>query len=397
MGVSVLDANNQNCARNLLRQGHESDELGHAVNGPWRATGRPRVWPKSSDAGHCGQYQAPHTFDAMMYRVGFLGFDGIQALDLVGPADAFGSDALAAIDKSDGDDARSPYEVVVIGLDGKSFTTSSGLAMRADAVASDDLSLDTLIIPGGTGLRRTGVAERAAAWISETAPHVRRIASVCTGIYGLAPTGLLDGRRVATHWSATSDVARRFPRLIVDPDSIYVKDGNCYTSAGITAGIDLALALIEEDLGAGAALSVAKELVVFFKRPGGQQQFSEPLRFQIDAHDRLGDIAAWIYTHLRSDLSAEALADRACLSVRHFARTFKRQFGTTPAAFVEEARLAEASQRLSSKRASIERVAHSVGYTSEDVFCRAFERRFGVSPSSYRNRFSHVAHTGRNG
>ena len=332
----------------------------------------------------------------MTRRIGFLGFDGIQALDLVGPADAFGSDALAAINNLD-DDSPVPYQAVVIGLDGKVFTTSSGLVMQADhraetiASTSRDLSLDTLIIPGGTGLRRPGVAERAAAWISEIAPSVRRIASVCTGIYGLAPTGLLDGCRVATHWSAASDVARRFPQLIVDPNIIYVKDGNRYTSAGITAGVDLALALIEEDLGAGIALSVARELVVFFKRPGGQQQFSEPLRFQIDAHDRLSDIASWIYTHLRSDLSSRALADRACLSVRHFARTFKGQFGTTPAAFVEEARLAEASRRLSSKRVTIERVAHSVGYTSEDVFCRAFERRFGVSPSSYRNRFGCVA------
>src|SRR6185437_472118 len=326
----------------------------------------------------------------MTRRVGFLGFDGIQALDLVGPADAFGSDAFGAIDQRESD-AAAPYEVVVIGLDRATFTTSSGLVMQADAVASDNLSLDTLIIPGGTGLRRPGVSERAAVWISQIAPSVRRIASVCIGIYGLAPPGLLDGRRVATRWSAASDVAHRFPRLIVDSDIIYVKDGNCYTSAGITAGIDLALALIEEDLGAAVALAVAKELVVFFKRPGGQKQFSELLRFQIDAHDRLGDIASWIYTHLRSDLSAQALADRACLSVRHFARTFKDQFGTTPGIFVEEARLAEASRRLSSKRVSIEGVAHSVGYASEDVFCRAFERRFGVSPSSYRSRFSYVA------
>lgn len=320
-------------------------------------------------------------------RIGFLGFDGIQALDLVGPADAFGSDVFRSRNDDDGEDVALPYEVVVIGLHGRTFTTTAGLVMRAEASISDDLHLDTLIIPGGTGLRRPGVAERAAAWISLVAPSVRRIASICTGIYGLAPTGLLDGCRVATHWSAASDVARRFPKLIVDSDVIFIKDGNRYTSAGVTAGIDLALALIEEDLGGSMALAVAREMVVFFKRPGGQNQFSEPLSFQINARDRLGDVASWILTHLRKDLSVNILAGRACLSTRQFTRAFKNQFGTTPAAFVEEARLGEASQRLSSRQVTIAAVARSVGYTSEDVFCRAFERKFGVSPRSYRNRF----------
>jgi transcriptional regulator GlxA family with amidase domain len=214
---------------------------------------------------------------------------------------------------------------------------------------------------------------------------------VCTGIYGLAATGLLDGRRVTTHWSASRDIATRYPQLQVDSDAIFLKDGRFYTSAGVTAGIDLALAMIEEDLGSLAALAVAREMVVFFKRPGGQHQFSELLQFQSEAGSLFADTAAWIHTNLRAELTVEALAEKACLSVRHFARAFRREFGTTPAAFVEGARLAEASRRLLSRRVNIETVARSVGYASEDVFCRAFERRFGVTPRNYRNRFSIVS------
>lgn len=322
-------------------------------------------------------------------RIGFLGFDGVQALDIVGPADAFGSDAFDSLDLGEGA-GRRPYEIVVIGLTARRFTTSAGFVMHADASISSSsrLRLDTLVIPGGTGLRRPGVSEKAAEWISSIERSVRRIASVCTGVYGLAPTGLLDGRRVTTHWSASRDIARRYPRLQVAPDAIFIKDGRFYTSAGVTAGIDLALAMIEEDLGSQVALAVARELVVYFKRPGGQQQFSEPLRFQLEASDNFGDLAAWIQNHLSADLSVEALANRANLSVRHFARAFKSEFGTTPASFVEELRLGLASERLCARRVTVTSVARSVGYSSEDVFARAFERRFGVSPTAYRSRFS---------
>jgi transcriptional regulator GlxA family with amidase domain len=332
-----------------------------------------------------------------MRRIGFLGFDGVQALDLVGPSDAFASDAFAAFDR--GERAAKPwvpYEVVVIGLNGRRFTTSSGLVIRADAMIPSVMNLDTLIVPGGSGIRRPGVAERAAQWIAAMAPRVRRVASVCTGLYALAASGLLDGRRVASHWSAVADIARRYPRLRVDPDVLYIKDGRFYTSAGITAGIDLALALIEEDHGPRTALAVARELVVYLKRPGGQQQFSEPLQFQLDAADRFGDLAAWIRSHLRARLTVEVLAERAYLSVRQFARAFKREFGVTPAAFVEEARLAEAGRRFTSatRHVSVDAVARSVGYGSEDVFRRAFERRFGVSPSQYRSRFGAASGAG---
>ncbi len=319
-------------------------------------------------------------------RIGFLGFDGVQALDLVGPADAFMSDALCGPDYVV--DGEPPYEVVIIGLRAKRFTASAGLEFRARHVVPTNVRLDTLIVPGGSGLRKPGLADAAAAWISERAPSIRRIASVCTGIYGLAPTGLLDGRAVTTHWSFVTDVQRRFPKLRVDNDALYLKDGKFCTSAGITAGVDLALAMIEDDLGPEAALAVAREMVVYLKRSGGQKQYSEPLRFQVEATDRFADLAAWIPSHLRNDLSVDALAERACLSVRHFTRAFRERFATTPAAFVEEARLTEACRRLALRRATVESVARSVGYASDDAFRRAFARRFGVVPRDYRSRFN---------
>lgn len=319
-------------------------------------------------------------------RIGFLAFDGVQALDMVGPADAFGSDAFDALAA---EDMRRPYEIVIIGLTGSRVVSSCGIVFHTDVKRGDRVQLDTLIVPGGAGLRQDGRDLLAARWIVERAADIRRIASVCTGLYGLAPTGLLDGRRVTTHWAAAQDIVRRYPMLDVVSDDIFIKSGKYYTSAGITAGIDLALALIEEDHGPRAALAVAREMVVYVKRPGGQDQFSEPLEFQMQAANRFKDLAAWIHAHLRSDLSIETLAARTFLSVRQFAREFKKEFGTTPAKFIESARLAEASRRLAEtrRRVNVALVARSVGYDSDDVFRRAFERRFGVSPSMYRSRF----------
>jgi transcriptional regulator GlxA family with amidase domain len=249
-------------------------------------------------------------------------------------------------------------------------------------------ALDTLIIPGGRGLRRSDTNAKVAAWLRTRAGRIRRIASVCTGIYGLAPTGLLDDRRVTTHWRFTQDVARRFPRLRLDPNALFLKDGPFYTSAGITAGIDLSLALIEEDFGSQVALSVARELVVYLKRPGGQEQYSEPLRFQVESTDRFAELPGWMLSHLNQDLSVEVLAEKACLSERYFGRRFKSVFGATPAEFVEQLRLGEARRRLATSRNSIEKVAASAGFKSADAFRRAFERRFNVTPSSYRARFA---------
>jgi transcriptional regulator GlxA family with amidase domain len=317
-------------------------------------------------------------------QIGFLAFDGVQGLDLIGPADAFASDAFHELYPK-----RPPYKVVVVGLSSRRFHSSAGVEMRAHITVRDHVELDTLIVPGGAGLRKPGVAEKAAPWIRANEPRIRRIASVCTGLYGLAPTGLLDHHEVTTHWGAIADIKRRFPRLDVNPDPIYIRSGKYYTSAGVTAGIDLALALIEDDLGADAALAVAREMVVFYKRPGGQRQFSEPLRFQVDSTNRFKELGAWIHANLDEDLSVDKLAARTFLSVRHFARTFREEFGVTPAEFVADARLSEASRRLSlsARRMNIDAIGRSVGYESADVFGRAFDRKFGVTPAVYRERF----------
>jgi transcriptional regulator GlxA family with amidase domain len=307
----------------------------------------------------------------------------MQALDLVGPMDAF-----AAVTLADGNGRRRPgYEVLTIGFGSKAVPAESGLLITPQFTTVTAPTLDTLVIPGGSAMREPKTARKVADWINGQSGHTRRITAVCTGVFGLAETGLLNGRRVTTHWRYAQDLTQRYPALVVDAGAIFLKDGPFYTSAGITAGIDLTLALIEEDYGLSMALMIAGELVVYLKRSGGQEQYSEPLQFQTQSTDRLADIAAWIIANLQQDLSVESLAAKAKLGPRHFNRRFQRAFGTTPAAFVETLRMEEARRRLSAKHDTIERVAISVGFRSDDVFRRTFERRFGISPSVYCSRF----------
>lgn len=316
-------------------------------------------------------------------RVGFVGFDQLNALDLVGPAEAFATAFL----NSGNDQSRSCYQVSVLGLTRQPFVAESGVCFYPDTTLRAAPKLDTLIIPGGKGLRETDANKTIARWIKTRAAQTRRIVSVCTGIYGLAPTGLLDGRRVTTHWRFAPDVAARFPRLKVQPNALFLKDGPFYTSAGVTAGIDLALALIEEDFGRKIALSVARDMVVYLKRSGGQEQYSEPLQFQTESTDRLAELATWITNNPGRDLSVETLADRACLSRRHFIRRFKAVFGQPPGIFVQTRRLDEARRRLSGGNSSIDAVADSVGFKSADAFRRAFAQRFRVTPGKCQRSF----------
>lgn len=315
-------------------------------------------------------------------RVGLLLFDGITALDLVGPAEAFGSARVGAATA-----ARPAYELLVLGFDRHACRSETGLRLTPDRALAEAPPLDTLIVPGGSGLREQKTNARVASFVRRRAPRTRRVATVCTGIYGVAPTGLLDGRHVTTHWAFADDVARRYPKLQVAPDALFVKDGRYYTSAGVTSGIDLSLSLIEEDLGPARALAVAREMVVYLKRPGGQQQFSEPLRFQVEARERLRDLADYVTCHLGSDLSVSALAKAFALSERQLSRLCRRELGQSPAQLVQRLRLDDARRRLLERGASVESVAAAVGFASADAFRRAFERSFGVNPSSYRDRF----------
>jgi len=323
-------------------------------------------------------------------RIGFVGYEGVTALDLVGPSEAFGAALI-----EEGGSLRRAYEIVILSPNGRPFAAESGVVFRPQASLEAAPRLDTLIVPGGRGLREPRTNARIGAWLARRAPRTRRVATVCTGIYGLAPTGLLDGRRVTTHWRFARDVAERFPALLMDPNALFLRDGRYYTSAGVTAGIDLALALVEEDHGPQVALQVARELVVYLKRSGGQEQYSEPLQFQVEARDRLGELAAWIPGHLREDLTVEALAERACLCPRQFTRRFRALYRRTPAAFVEDHRLGEARRRLAGLGVTVEAVSASVGFKSADAFRRAFERRYGVSPSNYRGRFAQPGDPGR--
>jgi transcriptional regulator GlxA family with amidase domain len=313
-----------------------------------------------------------------------LGYDGIMGLDLVGPMEAFAS-AQVKSPRAGGDVC---YRVTIAALEATTFRSEFGLTITADKSLSGIRDVDTFLIPGGRGLRESNGQQRLTAWLQKNAGSIRRIASVCTGIYGLAPSGLLNGRKVATHWRFIADLAKRYPALKVNSGSLYEKDGKYWTAAGVTAGIDLSLALIEDDFGSEVALSVARELVVYMKRSGGQEQYSEPLQFQVQSRSRFADLLPWMLAHLEQDLSVEELAARVSLCPRQFSRRFIQEFGSSPASFVRRLRLDEARLRLSAPECTVEGVARSVGFSDSDNFRRAFERSFGISPSAYRGRFA---------
>jgi transcriptional regulator GlxA family with amidase domain len=310
--------------------------------------------------------------------IGFLGFDGVTACHLVGPADSF---AAAALDDGYGN-RISCYQLCIIGVNSGSFRAESGLLFKAQETLQTAPELDTIVIPGGEGLRRAEVSEKISDWVLTRANRTRRIAAICTGIYGVAPTGLLDGREVTTHWRFASDVARRFPSLRVDHRRPLVKDGPFYTSACLTAAMDLSLALIEEDYGRQVALAAAREPAAPVNR-NGEQDFSRPVHFDSQPIDRFAELVRWIMLNLDQDLSVNALARRACMSPSHFNRAFKSVFGSTPTEFVENLRVNEARRRLSTPKRTLDSIAASVGFSDREAFRRAFERRFGAKPRGY--------------
>ena len=315
----------------------------------------------------------------MTKRIAFVGYDNFTTLDLFGPLEVFATanDVLGS----------KVYQLSTVCASGKVFHGESGVRVAADTAFRDAPAFDTILVPGGAGLRDPRIGDAVVAFLKARARSTRRIVSVCTGLEALAQAGFMNGRRATTHWRFAAAIARKFPQIKLDIDAIYVRDGKFYTSAGVTAGIDLALALVAEDHGEAVALKVARELVVYLKRAGGQGQFSEPLQFQTRAGEGFADLAQWMLRNLGKDLSAPALAARVHLGVRHFSRRFKASFGLTPAAYVERLRLDEARKRLTMKRHNVKSVAASVGYASPDAFGRAFERRFGIRPSHYEKQF----------
>jgi transcriptional regulator GlxA family with amidase domain len=316
-------------------------------------------------------------------RIALIGYNGLTALDLTGPAEVFAT-ANAVLARSG---CRSAYALTVAGLDYPQFSTESGLSMIADIRLSALRQCDTLIVPGGCGLREPDRLMRAVAWLRRRQAAFRRVASVCTGAYALAEAGLLDGARATTHWRHATEFAQRYPSIGVVVDALYLRQGRIYTSAGVTAGIDLCLALVEEDHGSTCALAVARELVVHLKRAGGQRQYCERLASHGSEDERMANLSAWIQQHLSRNLSVDVLARQCHCSSRQLARRLQRAYGTTPAAYIEQLRIEEAGQRLIEGIPGVERIARSVGFRSADVFRRAFERHYGVSPSQYRNRF----------
>src|SRR5437588_5131296 len=321
--------------------------------------------------------------------VGLIVFEQMSADELAGSARAFSRATISTGDPTATGEFPC-YQVLTLGLGTARCTTECGIMVKPKLDINDAPPLHTLIVPGGVGIHKSGASKKLARFLRRRAPVTGRVVTFGSGIYPLAATGMLDGRAVTTHWRAANDLASRFPKLRVTSNRLFVRDGPFYTCAGGAAALDLSLCLIEEDYGRQVALKLAQELVVHLKRSGEQEQYSEALRFQIQSSDRFSDISTWILCHLESDLSVEALAQRACMSPRNFTRLFKSAFGKAPAEFVTRARIIEARRRLEVPRNNIESVAASLGFRSADAFSRAFKREVGCRPSTYRERLGVV-------
>ncbi len=314
-------------------------------------------------------------------RIAIVAFPDVQALDVFGPLEVF-----TAADRTAG---GGRYAVEVLASSGGTVRTSSGVRLAPDrALSAARGRWDTLIVAGGMGVRAATEDRALVRFVERAAGRSRRVCSVCTGAFLLAEAGLLAGRRATTHWSACAALARRHPDVLVESDPIFVRDGNVATSAGVTAGMDLALALVEEDLGADVAREVARWLVLFLKRPGGQSQFSAPLQGPAAARPALRELQEWIPGHLDEDLSVDALAERAFMSPRNFARAFSRELGVTPAAYVERLRVERARALLESSDAPTKAIAAACGFATVETLRRAFQRHVGTSPAEYRKRFA---------
>jgi transcriptional regulator GlxA family with amidase domain len=308
----------------------------------------------------------------MPRSIGVLIYPGFELLDAAGPISAFGNANVFA---------PKAYSISVLALKPGSVVSDSGAALYA--VALPKAPLDTLIVSGGMDWRVPAHSERTMAWFKTAARRARRVASVCTGAFVLAEAGLLNGRQATTHWDHCAEFARRFPQVRLEADRIFTHKGKIWTSAGVTAGIDLALALIGEDLGEAIARRTAQELVVYHRRPGGQSQFSALI--EVDRQDgRFARLLDWMRSHLRETLTVDRLADQAAMSPRHFSRAFTAETGLTPAKAVERLRVEAARAQVESSSDPIERIGDAVGFSDSERMRRAFVRAFGQPPQALR-------------
>lgn len=314
--------------------------------------------------------------------IAFVLVGDVVALDLVGPLEAFG--VARAYQSAIGQD---PYETRVLSERGDSVTTRSGLRIATEPVgALDDRVIDTLVVVGCGGALPDG-SDAFVQWLRKRASSIRRLCSVCTGAFALVKAGLADGKTITTHWRWLDELARTHPTARIERGPIYVSDGHVWTSAGVTAGIDLALALIEEDLGRAVAMEVARTLVVYLNRPGSEEQVSTAFEAQIRADGAIADLIAWISSNLHEELSVDALASKASMSPRTFARRFVQETGRTPAKFVEEMRLEAARRALEQGKLPLKGIARLVGLGDEQSLRRAMRRSSATTPREFRSRF----------
>ncbi|MEA2314476.1 MAG: hypothetical protein QOI03_1168 [Solirubrobacteraceae bacterium] len=322
-------------------------------------------------------------------EVVILVYPGVQSLDVTGPLEVFAG-AQQLIEAS-GRSERG-YRVSILARSAAPVRSSSGLELLPHGGLSDaPRVLDTLIVPGGPGHERACADEELLDWISRSSTAARRTVSVCTGAFLLARAGLLDGRRASTHWAAAEKLARAYPQVMVDPEPIFVRDGSIWTSAGVCAGMDLALALVEQDLGRECALIVARHLVLFLRRPGGQSQFSAALAAEQPQREPLREATHAIVAEPAAEHTVEALATRANMSARHFARAFRAETGVTPARYVERVRLEAARRLLEEGAEPIAAVAAACGFGCAETMRRVFLRTLQVGPAEYRRRFQAIA------
>ncbi|MEU6097643.1 GlxA family transcriptional regulator [Streptomyces sp. NPDC047079] len=321
-------------------------------------------------------------------RVVIVVYPGAQTLDVSGPLEVFDTvNRLMA-------EGASAYGLQCVSPDAPSVATSAGLVVQADPLEAAEGEIDTLLVPGGPGVKEALTDTSFVTWIKRAAARSRRVASVCGGAFLLAEAGLLDGRRATTHWAFGEQMARRYPEVTVDPEPIYIRDGPYITSAGVSTGIDMALALVDDDLGAARALEVAKYLVLYFKRPGAQTQFSMVLDTQLTDREPIRGVQDWIQENLHRTLPVSELAQRASMSPRHFARVFGQTVGMTPGQYVRRLRIARARQLLEATDLSVRQIASRCGFTAIETFLRAFAAVVGLTPAQYRHHFQLRTHSG---